>query len=78
MGSAESSDLVQQVVGANLQSLDLCQQLHVLHLVVRDDFKAVLIVTTDNTSMFLIVTYNEMENTCSIYVWCKQECEWEN
>lgn len=53
MKPGQETNLLQQVVGTDLQSLDLCQQLHVLHLVVRDDLKAVLIVTTEDTKQNL-------------------------
>lgn len=57
--AVEGPDLVQQVVGTDLQRLDLCQQLHVLHLIVRDDLKAVLIVIPADTAEGLLVhTYH--------------------
>ena len=44
-------DLVQQVVGADLQRLDLSEQFHVLNFIFRDNLEAVLIVISeDNTS----------------------------
>lgn len=41
---------MQQVEGPDLQSLDLGQQLHVLHFIVGDDLKAVLIVLPEDTA----------------------------
>ena len=38
------ADLMEQVVGTDLQRLDLSQQLHVLHLVVGQDLKAIVVV----------------------------------
>jgi len=45
---------VQQVVGADLQRLDLCQQLHVLHLVVWHDLEAVLVMIPADTEQGLL------------------------
>lgn len=51
-GPVQGSDLPQQVEAADLQSLDLCQQLHVLHFVVWDDLEPVLVIIPEGTTDF--------------------------
>lgn len=44
-----SPHLLQEVVGADLQGLDLGQQLHVFHLVIREHLEAIVIVVAEDT-----------------------------